>query len=118
MSKIKINYTLKTKDEEIKLSTKGIKQNNKITFKDNDIMFSIINLDDYFILQRTNKEYTLELKFNDKKSIGIYSINGLGDIYLDVKKINLSIKDNEIKLKYMLNEELFELELNYEVIEW
>lgn len=108
MSKVKINYILKS-DRIRTVETEGILNKNHLVFKDDDIMFNI-DLDN-LILNRENEEYNLTLDFkNNKGSLKVKKL-GLVDIKLITKKI-----DN-LNIKYILNDEEFELKINYEVIE-
>lgn len=117
MAKIKVDYILTHKDEIIRQTTQGIKNNNSIVFKDQDVMFNLTILDDKVLLTRKNDEYVLELELSKDKSKGTYLIDKIGNIELRPIMKELIIEDNKIKIKYILNDELFILELNYEVIE-
>lgn len=117
MAKIKVDYILTHKDEIIRQTAQGIKNNNSIVFKDQEVMFNLTILDDKVLLTRKNDEYVLELELSKDKSKGTYLIDKIGNIELKLILKELIIEDDKIKIEYILNDELFVLELNYEVIE-
>lgn len=117
MSKIKINYNLKTNDNLTSIESKGIKNNNTITFKDNDVMFKLKIEEDKLIINRSNDEYSIDLNLSLENSFGYYCLNNIGKFKLNIKTDQITLDENSIKIKYNLNDDLFELDLIYEVIE-
>lgn len=116
--RVKVRYILKNKEEETTLETIGIKKNHEILFRDHDVTFKI-NLSNLMI-SRASKDYELVMNFDDKK--GFYKINNLGTFDLLLKKLDVDINDMGLYLKYNLtingeDNGIFELKLNYEVIE-
>lgn len=117
--RVKVRYVLKNEHEESILETIGIKKDHVLLFKDHDVTFKIM-LSQPIIINRISKDYELIMNFDDKK--GVYKINGLGTFDLSLKILALNINDNHLYLKYNLtisgeNNGIFELNLNYEVIE-
>ena len=102
MSKVNIKAKLlnKTSNETYNINTKGIKNNNKITFYDNDILNTIIIDSDNILVERKNNEYTISLDFSKEK--GIYKTKD--DLVLDFMiKINYIIKKEEfIEIDYII----------------
>lgn len=111
MSKIKANYKINDKLFE----TIGIKNKNKLIFKEDNISFSVIINDNEIILNRENNEYKLNITLNDNSEC-IYELIGHSIMNLNVKKNKLQIEENKIVATYKLNDEIFNLEINYEVI--
>lgn len=112
MSKIKVIYNL---NGEIK-NYMGIKNKNRITFKDESVKSTLILKDNAIDLIRENDEYRLEINVGEKSSC-IYFLKNYGKIPMNIDKIYLQIKEGIVELKYKLNGELYELKMNYEVIE-
>ena len=110
MSKVKVNYELNKN----KYETIGIKNRNRLTFMENDIKVNFI-LNEYIMIIRENAEYKIDMNFENKTCK--YLLKGYNEVDLDMKLIASKIDKNNIYLKYKLNDELFELKLNYEVIE-
>lgn len=116
--RVKIRYVLKNNGNESILETIGIKKENELLFKDHDVTFKITlsNL----IISRITKDYELIMNFETEK--GFYKINNLATFDLSLKTLSFNVTDNSLYLKYNLtiNGEkngIFELNLNYEVIE-
>lgn len=117
MSKIKINYELITNDNNIKISSVGIKNDNKIILKDKDVTFVIENKGNIISLIRKNKEYELVLNLKEQDSNGYYNIFLIGKIDLNPILIKKEMEENYLKITYELNDQRFNLEVKYEVIE-
>jgi hypothetical protein len=117
MAKVKINYELISNEDNIKINSIGIKNNNKIILKEENITFVIENKIDSISLIRKNNEYELALNLKENDSDGYYNIFLVGKI--DLKPVLLKKEENEnyLKMTYELNNQTFNLEVNYEVIE-
>lgn len=98
MSKLSVKFKLlnKTSNEVYEIDTKAIKNNDKITFYDNDIL-NIIDIDNNYI-ERKNREYSIRLDFNKEK--GIYILNE--KFNFDFKIKNNYIKKMEIILNLII----------------
>ncbi len=118
MSKVNINYSLKSKDGIYSFSGKGIKNGDKITYNDNGVL-TIITLGENVFLER-KKDYLIKLGFCINNSMeGTYIIpEGSLDVYTETKE--LVISDNGVKIVYSLfiNKgfiDEFELNFNYSI---
>jgi len=116
LSKIMIDYSLKTKEKTENKQVIGIKQKKNIIFKDNDYNTNLLIEKDKVCMKRENKDTILELNFG-KKSNGKLMLKEYNQFMdLDIKLINLLIDDNIIKIEYEVNEDIIEFSLKYEVI--
>jgi hypothetical protein len=111
MSKIKVEYKINNENK----ICMGIMSKNKITFKDEDTKFSII-LGNEVVLKRSTNEYELIITFGSLDTC-TYNLKHYGIMNIDVKKISLENNKNNLKIKYEINNEIYDFELNYEVIE-
>lgn len=117
MSKIKVTYKLNTKDNNIFRETKGIKNKNNIVFNDDKMLFKVATFENNIVINRSNDEYELILNLSLNKSEAFFITKEQGTFKIDIRTINLLINDNNIKVKYELDNEIFEFEIKYEVIE-
>ena len=116
LTKIRINYDLKTKDESIKKEILGIKNDETIIFKDNDYTMHLQILDNQIILKRENNDALLEISLGNINKCEYYLKEYNQYLNLDVELINLKINNLEVYLKYKLNDEIKEFIVKYEVI--
>lgn len=122
MAKIILESTLI--DNELKktiTNTKGIKLNNQIKFKENDILVTITIKNNTIEMNRSCSEYNLNLLFEKNKIlVNDYNISNLGCIKLKVETLELNIQENLISIKYYLEidneKQLFNYNLKYELI--
>ncbi len=116
MSKITINLSLKNgKENYCKKNIKGTLNSNKLVFIDNNIM-TTITLDKVIKIKRSCNEYTLCFNLDSKKdTVCAYYIND-SNLNLKIRTLKLDVKDNYIYAKYILEEDVIELEIDYEVI--
>lgn len=112
MPKIKIDYSFSNIDLNINYEIEGILNRDSIIFKDNNTLLKI-NLIKKIII-RENDEYYLELNLENKT--GIYKVNKIGSIKLEPKLIEYKNNDNKLYIKYLLNDQIFELKVKYEVV--
>jgi len=123
MSKIRINSTLinLTEKEKTIYEGLGIKNNNKIQYKDNNIIVTL-DLKDEIILKRKSKEYEIIMKFKENTSKGIYNIFEFNsNIPLEIVTKKIIKEENKISIEYKLyiDKQLigdYIYELSYEVI--
>lgn len=125
MAKVKCTVNLKENDQVIFKDETffGIKVENKISYKENDIMVTIFAQDNKIIMTRVSSEYEINLQFVEKKNtIGKYFINN-GNLWLplDTFTDTILVDDSNIRIEYKLNLEdeptSFLFEVEYEVIE-
>lgn len=110
MSKIKINSSISGKEtEEYKISTNGIKNDNIITYKDDNSLVNIVLSENTISIKRENDEMHQTLKFEkNKENKTNYFIKELNmDIILKTKTNDLLITKDSIRIEYELymNEE-------------
>ena len=111
MAKVNIEYQINN----VIKKTNGVLNNNKLSFKDDDIMFNITFSNDYIKLNRHNDEYELLIELGDK-NICICTLKEHGSINMNVELVSIDI-NKDIFVKYKLENQLFELMIKYEVIE-
>lgn len=120
MSKINVKSKLYN-NEEIKFDCliKGIKNNGKLIFKEENVMVNLEILIDEIIIQRKHEDYTLKIDFKESLTTPIiYDIKGIGNTTLNIKTNKLEINDNNIYIEYEIIEsnEIYYYEINYEVV--
>ena len=115
MSKIKIKATIN--DE--KFLFKGIKKQNKIIYKDNDILVTI-DITNIIILTRENFDFKLNLIFDkNKNTIGTYLLKTSNNyLELQIKTEKIVVEQNSIEIIYNINnnEESINFKLEFEEI--
>lgn len=105
MSKTKIKTVLNNKTENRIFSNEvlGIKTDNKIKYIDNGVGVNIDMYDHKLTIQRKNDDYHIILNFSDsEKTSGIYNINQLGSLKLEVNTNSLLIDASKIEINYTL----------------
>ncbi len=114
MAKKLIKTRLKNSEETINLEVNAIINDNKIVYKDKDVTNTVIINNDNIDLIRKNDEYQLSMNFSKNKSQCEYKLLNIDRILnMDIETINIDIKDNYVFIKYKLNDEIFEYEINY-----
>lgn len=111
MSKIKIKYNLISSEKELNDNCLGIINNSKIIYNENGITTTIDK--EKLIITRKNNEYEINLHILEEK--GYIDIKE-GSIELQLKVISKNIENNKINVEYMLNNEKYIYEIEYEVI--
>jgi hypothetical protein len=100
MSKINIQASLKNSQEKIEFKGLGIKQNNTIIYKNNNIRTKI-TIDNIITIERWQENY---LKLNLKKGIklkGTY-ITKYGNLNLTTETKEIKLTKNSLKTTYIL----------------
>lgn len=120
MSKVKVQYSLKNK-EEIKGEEIGIYSNDTLLFKSNDTTFKV-HLKEPFFLEEKQKEYELIMNFKEQNSTSAdYRFYEFGNISVPIYTFYTKFQKNSFSLKYKLEleqeDEIFEFDVMYEVIE-
>lgn len=121
MAKVIIKYKISSKNEkELKGEVNGIKNNNIITYKDDDSLVNILLEKNVISIKRENEKMHLTLKFEENKSnITNYYIKDLGfNFDVDARTKKLLIEENKISVSYELyiNDEYSDT-FNY-TLEW
>ena len=123
MSKVKINSYLnnKTLNEVYTTNLIGIKNNNKIIYKENNVNVAICVNENELFIERKNHEYHLTLHLSNKVNTkGTYNIKGIGEITLHIETKSLFLENDEIKTKYIIdfgNNEITEFEFSLKMEE-
>lgn len=116
MAKKVINITLKTGDEALSNKLLGVVMDDYIKYRENNILVVIKILKDSVLITRNNDEYQLNLVFKNKTNTkGKYILKENNyNFDLDIYTYILNISNNEIKIKYKLNDETRTFTLNIE----
>lgn len=116
MAKKVINITLKTGDETLSNKLLGVVMDDYIKYRKNNILVVIKILKDSVLITRNNDEYQLNLVFKNKTNTkGKYILKENNyNFDLDIYTYILNISNNEIKIKYKLNDETRTFTLNIE----
>lgn len=117
MGKINLKASLVSIDENLIIDTTGIKTNNKIIYKENNITVTILIFNNKIEMNRTCNEYKINFVFEKgKKTISKYNVFGMPkEFLLETKTKKLKITDNEIILDYNLEGNDFSYHLQMEV---
>ena len=117
MGKINLKANLISNEENLNIETSGIKTNNKLVYKENNIIVTILIFDNRIEMNRTCNEYKINFVFEKaKKTISRYNVFGMPkEFLLETKTNKLIIKDNQIELNYNLEGNNFKYSLEWEV---
>lgn len=115
MSKINLNASLVSEDDNLNIITAGIKTKNKIVYKENSISVTIIISNNKIEMNRKCNEYEINLLFiNNCKTTSTYTVFGANKVFdLNTITKKLIINDDEIIIDYELegNSFLYKLKL-------
>ena len=116
MGKINLKAILLSEEENLNIETSGIKTNNKIIYKENDINVTILVYDNKIEMNRSCKEYEINLNFEkNKDTISTYKVFGGSKVFeLKTKKKKLKIVNNKIEINYELEGSNFKYKLEME----
>jgi len=106
-----------------KVELTGVKVNNKISYRENGIMVTILLSDNKIIMKRVKDDSKILLEFEEgKTSTGKYFINN-SDLWLPLNTFTdtILVDDSYIRIEYQLDLDdkptKFLFEIRYEVIE-
>jgi len=116
MGKINLKASLISEEENLNIDTTGIRTNNKIVYKENNITVTILIFNNKIEMNRTCNEYKINFVFEkDKKTISSYQVFGMPKIFdLETNTKQLKIEDNRIELDYELEGNSFRYSLVWE----
>ena len=116
MGKINLKASLVSDEENLVVETSGIKTNNKIVYKENDITVTILLFDNKIEMNRSCNEYKISLNFEkNKTTISTYQLFGANKTFkLETSTKKLNTSDKKIKLEYELEGNSFKYELEME----
>ena len=114
MGKINIQAKLRSNYENLSISTTAIKTKNKIVYKENNILVTILIFSNKIHMKRSCAAYEIDLKFELKKNtISKYKLFGGSKVFnLETYTKKLLIKGDIIKINYILEENEFNYVLN------
>lgn len=117
MGKINLKAKLISEEENLKIEVSGIKTNNKIVYKENDITVTILIFDNKIEMNRTCNEYKINFIFEkEKNTMSKYNVFGMPkEFLLETKTNKLNIYDNKIELEYELEGNKFTYSVVWEV---
>lgn len=109
MSKINIEIILKqNKKTELSIKTLGILQDDKIKYKENNII-NVLDIKNE-TLKRKNKDYEIIIDFKNEIITNNYNNN---ELKLKIKVKNKKIEQNKINIEYIIidTKDIFEYEI-------
>lgn len=113
--KIMIESSINSHDGNILTNTSGILNNNKLFYKDNDdILVTLWLNQDNILLWRESKDYKLIFDFSNNRCTYI-SKDMDKNLDMNLSVLNMFIENNNIEIKYRLEDNEFLYKLNYEV---
>ena len=113
MSKINLEAKLVSDFDNIDIKTTGIKNKNKIIYKENDVSVTIYTDSNKICIKRVSKDYDIELFFDEgKKTISNYRLFGANKVFeLETFTKKILLSDKFINIDYILEENNFSYEL-------
>lgn len=118
----KINCVINLKeDDKIVIDKKqilGIKNKNKVTFKDENIIVTIIVDNNKIMMKRANKEYELNFEFEEGISTtGKYFLNN-DNLWLPIEVFTdkILVSEKSIEVDYYIDKINFNFKISFEVI--
>lgn len=121
MAKVSCVINLKEDDKIVidKKQVKGIKIDNKITFKDGDVIVTITMDNNKIMMKRVNKEYELNLEFEEgNNTTGKYFLNN-DNLWLPIEVFadKILVSENCVEVDYYIDKINFNFKISFEVIE-
>lgn len=118
MAKINIKVKLISDEENLDYEILGIKNKNKITYKENDITVTLLILNNKIEMKRECNDYKIKFIFENSSSNCIYTVfGGTKTFELETKLKKLNIKNNLIEINYELEGNIFKYSLVWEEID-
>ena len=114
MGKTNIRAKLVSNEDNIDICTSAIKTRNKIVYKENNILVTILIFKNKILMNRSCNEYEIELVFEKGKiSISKYKLFGGTKVFnLETVTKKLVIKDDIIIINYILEGNKYNYEIN------
>ena len=116
MAKFKISSNLISNEDNLNIETKGIKTDNKIIYKENEISVTIVVLNNRIEMKRVHPDYIVELVFEkDKETLSSYKfVGGNKEFKLKTTTNKLVASDKKIEIDYKLEDNNFKYKLELE----
>lgn len=104
MGKINLKASLISEEENLDIETTGIKNKNKIVYKENNITVTILILNNKIEMNRVCREYKINLVFEkNKRTMSNYNVFGAPKVFeLETRTKILKISKDEIRIEYEL----------------
>lgn len=104
MGKINLKAKLISDEEKIDIEITGIRNQNKIVYKENDLTVTILIFDNKIEMTRVCNDYKINLNFEkNKKTISNYQLFGGNKVFdLETHTKKLNINNNKIEINYIL----------------
>ena len=117
----KINCVINLKeDDKIVIDKKevmGIKNGNKITFKDDEVIVTITTDNNKIMMKRVNKEYELNLEFEEGfNRTGKYFLNN-ANLWLPIEVFTdkILVSEKSVEVDYYIDKINFNFKISFEV---
>ena len=122
MTKINGNIMLKCDDSSLNncINIKGFLNNNRLFYKENDILVTLNIFNNKIIMKRKTKDYLLTLSLEENKiTKNKYNIKNIGNFIISIKTLKLIIDNNYINIEYLVidSNENFSYEIKYDLLE-
>ena len=116
MGKIYLKAHLLSDEENLNIETSGIKTNNKIVYKENDITVTILIFDNRIEMNRVCNDYKINLIFEkNKETTSTYQIFGGSKVFeLETIIKKFKVDDKFIEINYVLEGNAFKYKLEME----
>ena len=109
-------------DDKIVIDNKeviGIRNNDKITFKDDDITVTIMVDNNKIMMKRVSKDYQLNFEFEERiNTMGKYFLNN-DNLWLPIEVFTdkILVSENCVEVDYYIDKINFNFKISFEVIE-
>ena len=115
-SNVKLKASIKSNDDDLDIITDGLRDKNKITYKENNIIVTILLFNSRIEMNRKASDYEVNLIFNKfEKTISTYTFVGGNKVFeLTTNTKEIIINDSFIKIEYELEENSFSYTLEME----
>lgn len=119
MAKINCVINLKEDDKIVidKKEVMGIKNGNKITFKDDEVIVTITTDNNKIMMKRVNKEYELNLEFAEGiNKTGKYFLNN-ANLWLPIEVFTdkILVSEKSVEVDYYIDKINFNFKISFEV---
>lgn len=118
MAKMKLHTSLKSENELTEFDGYGIYQDRKLQYKDQFAHVTLLIGENNISMKRRHADYEIEMSFKlNEETTGTYTLHTLQKstpLYLLTTKQN--VLPNEIHITYQLWDEMYEFDVQYEVI--
>ena len=116
MGKVNLKAQLLSDEDNLNIKACGIKADNKIVYKENDVTVTILLFDNKIEMNRSCSDYKINLSFvKGKNTISTYQVFGGNKVFeLETVTNKLNMNDNIIEINYVLEGSTFKYKLEME----